>query len=241
MTSYENQTVNSKTCSKCGEEKDFSEFAKKVRGKYGLRADCKECRRKYVRAYIKTDGFKEKNKRYRKSEATKQTLIRYKNSDKGKKNNANFRASAGGAFSVIFASGHRRNVEVSVTRDEFISWWETEPDECCYCGLTLEQYITIRDLLLHVEGDNFNVVRYKHALSLTTNQRVERMTVERVSNEIGYATGNLAKCCLFCNQFKSNVLSADTMKIIGPIMLKKLLAYIGSQALLDYGKAKFTA
>ena len=35
-----------KICSKCGEEKNISEFSKAKTGKYGVRGDCKQCRNK---------------------------------------------------------------------------------------------------------------------------------------------------------------------------------------------------
>jgi len=37
-------SILNKICSKCGVEKDLSEFAKAKTGKFGIRGDCKECR-----------------------------------------------------------------------------------------------------------------------------------------------------------------------------------------------------
>ena len=40
-----------KTCSKCGETKSLSEFARQPEGKYGVTAECEACRNTHNRAY----------------------------------------------------------------------------------------------------------------------------------------------------------------------------------------------
>ncbi len=40
-----------KTCTKCGETKSVSEFSPDCRGKYGVRADCKQCVNRYASEY----------------------------------------------------------------------------------------------------------------------------------------------------------------------------------------------
>jgi len=48
--------METKVCSKCGKEKEFSEFNKQKLGKYGLRGHCRECQR------VCTKEYKSKNK-----------------------------------------------------------------------------------------------------------------------------------------------------------------------------------
>lgn len=50
------QTVTTKICTKCGEEKSFGEFSPEKRGKFGLNSRCKQCKSTLglERYYIKT-------------------------------------------------------------------------------------------------------------------------------------------------------------------------------------------
>ena len=56
-----------KKCSKCGIEKNESEFSKRKYSKDGLRQTCRECSRKYNLEYRKAhrEEMNEKSKRYR--------------------------------------------------------------------------------------------------------------------------------------------------------------------------------
>lgn len=42
-----------KTCTKCKIEKDFSNYIKHPKGKYGLYPSCKECQSNYMNEYVK--------------------------------------------------------------------------------------------------------------------------------------------------------------------------------------------
>ena len=52
-----------KLCSKCGKEKELTEFYKKVSGKYGVEGHCKICRNITIKLY--EDSHKEKQTKYR--------------------------------------------------------------------------------------------------------------------------------------------------------------------------------
>lgn len=58
-----------KTCTKCGEEKDFEKFSKDARGKHGLYSYCKKCVSKRMRkAYTKNpEKFRKRRRDWRKS------------------------------------------------------------------------------------------------------------------------------------------------------------------------------
>ena len=84
-----------KICSKCGLEKDLSEFNKQKSGKNGTRADCRGCQNKANREYKQTergielrrewkrsDKGREGNKRYR--EANPDKIREYTQSDRYK-------------------------------------------------------------------------------------------------------------------------------------------------------------
>lgn len=69
-----------KTCTKCGVEKDLSEFSKDAHGKYGVKSRCKQCIKEYDRVHSKIyyKQNKDKIKSYQKE-------YQQKNSDKIKK------------------------------------------------------------------------------------------------------------------------------------------------------------
>ena len=77
-----------KTCRDCGIEKDVKEFDVRTPSKDGYRNNCKECRRKKVADYAKTDNGKmarqEANKKYFSTEKGKKTKQRYAETDKRK-------------------------------------------------------------------------------------------------------------------------------------------------------------
>ena len=58
-----------KTCSKCNIDKSISEFNKVKTGKYGVRGDCRECYKKYMKKhylkqYQNNKKYKEEKKEY---------------------------------------------------------------------------------------------------------------------------------------------------------------------------------
>lgn len=60
-----------KICSKCGEEKPLSEFHKEKKGKYGVRAECKECTKKRHSTY----DTKEKYRKWVENHKSKGTVV----------------------------------------------------------------------------------------------------------------------------------------------------------------------
>jgi hypothetical protein len=69
-----------KNCTKCYKEKPISEFHKKSSGKFGVRSDCKDCRKNYQ--ILHTDEIKKYNKNYQeknKKKLKKQQKEYYKN------------------------------------------------------------------------------------------------------------------------------------------------------------------
>lgn len=66
--------MQEKTCSKCGETKPIGEYPKDKHGLYGVRGDCKECRK----INNASDATKESKRRYDKSEKAKAKGRRYR-------------------------------------------------------------------------------------------------------------------------------------------------------------------
>ncbi len=65
-----------KICTKCGKEKELSEFHKQKDGKFGVRGDCKSCRKEYYKDYSK--NYRKNNKDYFKNyyEINKKELLK---------------------------------------------------------------------------------------------------------------------------------------------------------------------
>lgn len=44
------------------------------------------------------------------------------------------------------------------------------------------------------------------------------MTVDRINPRLGYTEDNCVACCMWCNIFKSNLLTGEEMKIVAPVL-----------------------
>ena len=77
-----------KVCSKCGENKEFSEYHKEKTGRFGLRSDCKSCNaKKGKKNYQKNkERYTETNKKWREKnkERLKESKSKYRAENKDK-------------------------------------------------------------------------------------------------------------------------------------------------------------
>ena len=87
-----------------------------------------------------------------------------------------------------------RGHKVLITQEMFAEWYQSQPKICCYCGITVEEMKLIPD-------------RY--------NNKVFRLTVDRLDSSKGYEEGNLALCCLRCNHIKGDFFTQSEMVEIG--------------------------
>lgn len=75
-----------KTCTKCNIEKLLSEFNKQTRGKYGVRADCKQCRDKYYKQWQENNPeYTKHNYQAKKEYYAEQTKLYYQEHKKERK------------------------------------------------------------------------------------------------------------------------------------------------------------
>lgn len=88
---------------------------------------------------------------------------------------------------------------VNITRDDFVSWFNSQPQKCHYCGLELENLSRVDDFY---------------------NNKSERMGVDAMNNELGYELGNLVVCCHRCNGIKSDFFTHEEMLWIGQNFVK---------------------
>jgi len=90
----------------------------------------------------------------------------------------------------------------TLTLDEFEQWYTKQEFKCGYCNLPEED-------LKHVD-DTF--------MKMSKN----RLTVDCIDNDIGYADGNLILACIRCNNLKSDILNFEQMRYIGQSFLKPI-------------------
>ena len=88
---------------------------------------------------------------------------------------------------------------ITITKDEFVEWYNSQIKVCVYCDLPENQ-------IKKIHGGHLD--------------RVFRLTVDCVDNILGYAKGNLVLACNRCNLIKSNVFTFEEMKEIGKKYLK---------------------
>ena len=69
--------MQTKTCTKCGEEKPVTEYHKQKRGKYGVTSKCKVCISEIDREYRSRPEFQEKNREYQRKYRQRPESRRY--------------------------------------------------------------------------------------------------------------------------------------------------------------------
>jgi len=88
---------------------------------------------------------------------------------------------------------------VTISREEFMDWYENASKKCHYCGIPENELGEIND---------------------SHNNKVNRLTVDCVDNDVGYVKGNLVLCCNRCNNVKNDFFTYEEIKFIGEIFIK---------------------
>lgn len=204
--------MNTKVCARCGEEKPFSEYHKNSRSQDGLHSYCKTCNKEKAAAYLKTVKGKDAIKRAIKN-AQDRGYYRY-----GK-----------GAIPILRQGAKKRGISLNLTAESLESWWNNHPDFCFYCGISLGQYLEIKDFILSYKGNNFEINKFKRFYRSPKHQRIRWMTIDRIHNDQGYEPDNMAKTCWICNSLKSDFFDGDQMKLVAPNIISKLKSEIDKE------------
>lgn len=88
---------------------------------------------------------------------------------------------------------------VTITQDEFVEWYNSQPRVCAYCGISEEN--------IYLMNDKYGC-------------RYGRLTVDCKDNFVGYVSGNIVLACDKCNSVKNNVLTFDEMRYVGENFIK---------------------
>ncbi|MBL7132331.1 MAG: hypothetical protein ISS45_13205 [Candidatus Omnitrophica bacterium] len=105
-----------------------------------------------------------------------------------------------GMYNLLKSTSNKQNVNLSITLNEFIKWWNGQEMKCFYCKRTLQE----------ITHDDDKI-----------NKKSNRLTVDRIDNKEGYTIGNIVLCCLRCNYIKGDFFNKGEMLKIGKIMQDK--------------------
>ena len=204
--------MNTKTCVRCGEDKPISEFHRNARSKDGLHSYCKICNKANAAAYAKTPIGKA---------ALKGAVSRA--ADKG------YYRFGKGAIPILRQGAEKRGLAFDLTAEGLESWWNSVPDRCFYCGIQIDEYLKLRDFIVHYSGQNFEINKFKRFYRSPKHQAIRWMTIDRVKNDLGYNFDNIVKSCWICNSLKNDFFDGEQMKQIAPQIIQKLLNEISKE------------
>lgn len=159
-----------KKCTRCQKEypNSLKYFIPQKRCKKGISHWCRNCSREYQRAYEKAHPKPSKERQKKFDNSDKRIYLRLKQSSRG--------------------------LLVTISQENFIVWYKSQPRTCCYCG--------IEEARLPILSDSFN-------------KRTTRLTIDRMDSRKGYEMDNMVLCCLRCNSIKGNFFTPVEMAEIG--------------------------
>lgn len=164
----------------------------------GCQKDLPRTPQNFYFSYRKSRGKTYPSSRCRPCLSDYDKKYRRENPDSFRKNHRRYDNSPFGIYKKLRQSirGHK----VVITQEEFVKWYSSQQQICCYCGITLEQ--------MKLNKDSYN-------------DKINRMTIDRLDSSKPYEMGNLGLCCLRCNHTKSNFFTASEMEQIGNLFIKR--------------------
>lgn len=87
--------------------------------------------------------------------------------------------------------------ELSFTKQELFDWFYKQEQKCIYCEITVKQM---------------------SISSLNIYKKYNRLTIDRLDNNMGYALSNIGLACMVCNRTKSNIFTRIQMIQIGKLI-----------------------
>ena len=164
-----------KICKCCKESKAIEEFSRNKTRRDGLQDYCKVCKGKINRNWLQhhRQQFREYQARWYEANREK---IRVKRADYSKTPTERYRQ--------IKRRAKIRNIELIITKNDFIQWFNSQKDVCHYCQRPLTGY---------------------------ENGSPEGLTVDRKDNTRPYELGNVALACMRCNVMKGSWLTEEQM------------------------------
>lgn len=182
-----------KTCSKCGNECDISNFYKDGDR---IRAECKDCTKEKARKYEIDNKDKINFKRRQDGSTYKKWRKGYyrKNKVKQLEQGRAWRQTPLGVWCAIHTRAGKHNIPFDIDRLDFIKWYSNVEKLCEYCGIDV------------------------HSNKKYRGHNSKRLTIDRMDSNKGYSMDNIVLACAICNTTKSNVLTYEQMKIVGKMI-----------------------
>ena len=116
------------------------------------------------------------------------------------KNSQEYRRTPAGVYQILCGNANFfQKCTVEMTRSEFIDWYNAESKICAYCDMP--------ETLINKTGDVWN-------------NRMERLEVDRIDNNIGYTLDNMVLACPRCNMIKSDYFTYEEMREIAQKYVK---------------------
>lgn len=179
----EHRLANGKKCSVCKEVKPLGDFYKahyeSIDGRMSL---CKNCFNASQKRYVADNSDKVKARR-------QQYVERRKAEDEAgwKQKKVDYRRTARGAFLTLQkrCSGNAmRKGLMAISWEKFCVWYSSQGPTCAYCGVSLEQFLSVRHLMTGSAKDT------------------QTLTIDRCDSLKPYAEGNIVMSCYLCNNLK---------------------------------------
>ena len=168
---YIKNTTTTKFCPRCKQVKPRTEFYASNSKSDGCASYCKLC------SQIRNKEFRQKYLE-RVREGQRGFSYRY------------FRTPSG-RYTTIKSRCKRKGTSLSMSRQEFIRWFNEQTLRCYYCDWPVE------------------------ALESKAQRDIDSLVIDRKDNELGYSLDNICISCWLCNQIKSNFFTEEEMLYIG--------------------------
>jgi hypothetical protein len=213
-----------KRCSKCQCEKPLEDFPRNKATKDGRGSWCRACAAAYYKTGRGKVVLKEAQTRYFKSAKGKAALARAVKSQQA----AGYYRFGRGAIPILQQGARARGIAFSLTAESLEAWWQQIPDRCSYCGITIDEFKRLRDLVVSYDGTDYEILKFKRIFKSAKHRAINWLTLDRADNGRGYELGNLVKCCWFCNSTKGSLLTESDMRAIAKNVIQRLQGRIAS-------------
>lgn len=203
--------AGTKRCAKCKAQKPKAEYYPATfESLDGLHVWCKSCVLQSQAKYRLVN-----RSAIRKREAKRRERLRLNDPHYSSETNKLWRRTAKGAFNTLRQrhenKTRRRVASFDISEAEFTQWFEKHRQSCIYCGLSLDEYLSIR-----------------HQLPGAA-KRANVMTIDRLDSNKPYSVGNLGFACYLCNSLKGYVFSEREFRQIAKKFIRpRMIAYMRS-------------
>jgi len=159
-----------KLCAKCNRMLSYSFFSKSTRAKSGLQTYCKECTKNMNHSYRNSNLEARKDvERISRKKHMVTNIYRY-----------------------VAQRAEKKSLPI-FSKEDFKIWYNLQPKECEYCGISES---LAKDLFGH------------------------KLHVDRINPPFGYVIGNVTLACQRCNFVKSCYLTHEQMKHVAQLYFK---------------------